>query len=159
MTHLKCKTPDSFEGVFSSVRYGKTIEQLLWVYKNPPYVKEVEKVLFPFLQEGLVQNELFYSLLTSPCLLIPLSLPSQTKRERGYSEKEEMALFLKGVFHKKVFSHIEKQSIPHSTPLILIDDVLITGNTLKNAAKKLKQMGYEQVWGITLAQKRKKALR
>ena len=156
-THKRCKTPDSLEGVFSSVHYGKTIERLLWAYKNPPYVKEMGKVLSPFLHEGIVQNELFYTLLTSSCILLPIPIPSQTKRERGYSEREEMALFLKGIFHKKVFAHIEKQNIPKSTPLILINDVLITGSTLKNAGKKLKQAGYEQVWGITLAQNRKKS--
>ncbi len=114
------------------------------------------KVLFPFLHEGLVQNELFYTLLTSSCILLPIPILSQAKRERGYSEKEEIALFLKGIFHQKVFAHLKKGAIPTSTPLILIDDTLLTGVTLKNAGKKLKQEGYEKVWGITLAQSRRK---
>lgn len=158
-THKYCKTPDSLDGVFSTVKNGKVIKRLLQIYKNPPYVRDVKKVLFPFLYEGLLQNELLYSVLSTPCILVPLPLSSQEKRERGYSQHEELAKYLGRKFDKKVVfllkvdrnSHIayKHMQINRALPVVLVADFMNT-ETLKKIGEILQVEGFTSVLGVTL---------
>ncbi|MBI5414442.1 ComF family protein [Candidatus Peregrinibacteria bacterium] len=43
------------------------------------------------------------------------------------------------------------QKISPLTPIILVDDVLTTGNTMMECAKVLKSHGYEKIWGMVVA--------
>jgi ComF family protein len=52
---------------------------------------------------------------------------------------------------KNVFAFNPVYNIQHSIPIILFDDILTTGTTLKEATKALKRAGARQVWGLVLA--------
>jgi competence protein ComFC len=42
-------------------------------------------------------------------------------------------------------------SLKKENPIIIFDDVLTTGSTIKEAAKILKENGFRIVWGLTIA--------
>jgi ComF family protein len=55
---------------------------------------------------------------------------------------------------KGVFVINPKISIPlsaYNTPVILFDDVITTGATVKEAGKVLKRIGFKNVWGLSVA--------
>jgi competence protein ComFC len=60
-------------------------------------------------------------------------------------KEKERRLNIKNTFEIKNGSLIKEKII------FLIDDVMTTGSTLKEAAKILKKAGAKEVWGITLA--------
>lgn len=58
--------------------------------------------------------------------------------------KEERERNIKGAFAVKKSMDLPKQ-------VFLVDDVVTSGATLKEAAKVLKKAGVGKVWGVTLA--------
>jgi len=55
---------------------------------------------------------------------------------------------IKGVFE---FNRAYKSKIDNNYSLVIIDDVWTTGSTIKEAVKVLKNQGFENVWGLTIA--------
>lgn len=94
-----------------------------------------------------------------------LTRAKETKPQYGLS-REERIENMKGAFeispHVIARSRTTKQSqqemgLPRSARndariAFLVDDVLTTGSTLREAAKVLKRNGFQEVWGIVLAQ-------
>jgi ComF family protein len=117
--------------------------------------------------------------LPKDAVLIPIPLYQKRKNWRGFNQSEEIGKMiankLKWEYQQDILVRTRKtipqtelkgqerlQNIsgafsPNSDNLkpdktyILLDDVLTTGSTLKEACKKLKQNGAKTVWGITIA--------
>ncbi len=85
----------------------------------------------------------------------------ETKPQYGL-KREERVENIKGAFavviaSKAKQSHKNKITTSSSTPrndrvALLVDDIVTTGSTLKEAAKMLKHSGFGKVYGIVLAQ-------
>lgn len=131
--------------------------------------------------EGIIQKEQFVPLLSQQSVLVPIPLYSSKFRKRGYNQAVLLADglarrfdipvvdCLKRVKHTKTQVGLSKDdrkenvaeafvlksdvtdSIKQYQNVFLVDDVVTTGATLKEAAKVLKKAGCKSVWGLTLA--------
>lgn len=181
ITHPVCKNSLTIDGVFSSLVYMGVVKKLVYQFKYKPYLTNLKSLLADFLYEGLIQKELFYNLIQEPTLLVPIPLHSSRFRKRGYNQaklladglgqkldipvvellertkqtktqvgllQKERAENIKGAFSLK---EGERKYIKKLKHVFLVDDVVTSGATLKEAAKVLKKAGVAKVWGITLA--------
>jgi len=168
-------------GVFPSLVYKGGVKKLVYVFKYPPYLKDLRTQLGELLYEGLIQKENFFSLLEEQSLFVPIPLHAEKFRKRGYNQslllaedlakkfgiemrdclqrvkktktqvgltKEEREKNIAGAFSLKSHEMMLSQKYHN---VFLIDDVVTSGSTLREAAKVLKKAGYPNVWGITLA--------
>lgn len=181
LTHPVCKTRYSIDGVFPSLGYKGVVKKLVYVFKYPPHLTDLQEQLVDLLYEGIIQKEQFVALLNDSAVLIPIPLHASKFRKRGYNQanllaeglgkrfnipvgdclkrvkstktqvglsKEDRKLNITEAFAgKDDFSSLAKL-YKHA---FLIDDVVTSGSTLREAAKMLKKAGFANVWGVTLA--------
>ena len=181
ITHPVCKKSLTIDGVFSSLVYAGIVKKLVYQFKYRPYLTSLKGVLIDFFYEGLIQKEQFYTLIQKETLFVPIPLHESKLRKRGYNQslllakglgqklditvgdmlerikatktqvglsQQDRAENIKGAFGLKR-SSVEK--VKKYKQIFLVDDVVTSGATLKEAAKVLKKAGVEKVWGITLA--------
>jgi competence protein ComFC len=181
MTHPVCKTRYSIDGVFPSLVYKGVVKKLIYVFKYPPYLTDLQSQLIDLFYEGIIQKEYFMSLVQKPSIFIPIPLHQSKYRKRGYNQS---ALLADGLAKRFDFSVVEclkrvkhtktqvglskedrKENITDAFALkfeiadlakqykqvFLVDDVVTSGATLREAAKVLKRAGFQKVWGVTLA--------
>ena len=109
---------------------------LYWYKKNFRGFNQVEEI------GRLISENLGWKFI--PDLIIkPVSTSPQTELKR-----KARLIHVRGVF--SLNPKYQSLAINHR-PLVLFDDVWTTGSTLKEAAKVLKRVGVEKVWGLTLA--------
>lgn len=178
VTHPFCKTKYSIDGVFCAVAYRKVAKKLIFVLKYQPYVSDMQYILTDLLYESLIQKEHFIKNVSQNIVCIPIPLSAEKLKLRGYNQSLLLAkglakklslpvtdILLRTKDTKPQFglSRIERKTNmkdaftmkkgihPEYTTVFLIDDVLTTGTTLLEAAKILKQHGFQKVWGVTFA--------
>jgi ComF family protein len=129
----------------------------------------------------MVQKEHFYRIIQSNVVFVPIPLHKAKLRKRGYNQAELLARGLGRKFGIRVVDCLERvkstktqvgfsqkeraenikgafavkqryqPSLKAFEQIILIDDVLTSGATLKEAAKVLKKAGGGKVFALTLA--------
>lgn len=181
LTHPICKNTLTIDGVFSSLVYTGVVKKLVYQFKYKPYLTSLKPLLTDFFYEGLIQKERFYELIQQPALFVPIPLHDSKFRKRGYNQSQLLAKGLGQKLDIKVWDCLERikstktqvgltqkdraenikgafglkktfvTKIKKYNQIFLIDDVVTSGATLKEAAKVLKKAGVENVWGITLA--------
>ena len=180
LTHPICKSQNSIDGVFSSLVYTGVVKKLVYQFKYKPYLTNLQGLLTDFFYEGLIQKEQFYKLLAKESVLIPIPLHSTKFRKRGYNQSFLLSQGLSkkfnihvadclvrtkntktqvGLTQKERLDNIKdafvlkKEAIEeiNKKQIFLVDDIVTSGSTLKEAAKILKKVGVGKVWGITLA--------
>lgn len=181
LTHPVCQTRYSIDGVFPSLVYKGVVKKLIYTFKYPPYLTDLQVQMIDLLYEGIIQKEQCYRLLQQPAIFIPIPLHSSKFRKRGYNQadllakglakrlgipvidglkrvkqtktqvglpKDERQKNIMGAFQIKEDVENELKNYHH---VFLIDDVVTSGATLREAAKVLKKAGVKNVWGMTLA--------
>lgn len=181
LTHPVCRTKYSIDGVFPSLVYKGVVKKLVYSFKYPPYLTDLQMQLTELFYEGLIQKEQFYKLMSKPCLFIPIPLHAKKYRKRGYNQSMLLANGLARHFNVLVIDGLKrvketktqvgltkelrlenikgafvinpqlKDKIGEYEQVFLIDDVVTSGATLKEAANVLKRSGVKNVWGLTLA--------
>src|SRR5258708_23148185 len=63
LTHPVCKTRYSIDGVFPSLVYKGIVKKLVYVFKYPPYLTDLQLQLIDLFYEGIIQKEQFVALL------------------------------------------------------------------------------------------------
>lgn len=182
LTHPKCQGKYAIDGYIAAVAYKRVMKKLLYQFKYQPYLSDLQTVLGDLLYENLIQSEFFIAILKTCPLIVPIPLSNAKLRKRGYNQAELLAKGLGKKFGLEVRNLLKraKETKPQyglsreermenikgafqinakvtlyntkEKTALLIDDVLTTGSTLKEAAKVLKRNGFEKVWGIVLAQ-------
>ncbi len=181
LTHPVCKTRYTPDGVFSSLVYKGVVKKLVYKFKYNPNLTDLKSTLTDLFYEGIIQKEAFYKLLDTKSVFVPVPLHKSRSRVRGYNQsfimaagigkkfdievwdclervkntktqvglkKEEREANIKGAFAvKKSYS----SKIKNIAEVFLVDDVVTSGATLKEATKVLKKAGVGKVYGITLA--------
>ncbi len=180
LTHPVCRGRYTPDGVFSSLVYKGVVKKLVYKFKYNPNLTDLRNTLTDLFYEGLIQKEEFYKVQNKNSVLIPIPLYKSKLRKRGYNQsyilakglgkklnievldclervrdtktqvglkKEEREGNIKGAFKLK----IKDLRLKNINQVFLIDDVVTSGATLKEAAKVLKKAGVEKVYGITLA--------
>jgi competence protein ComFC len=180
LTHPKCKSKYSIDGCFSALAYNKTVQKLIFNFKYKPYLTDTAVVLVDLFYESLIQNEYFTKLIADgEWLMVPIPLSKIKLRKRGYNQAEILAKeltkkfgiqtknLLKRVKNTKTqigksnverklnvrsaFELLNHKSLILNQNILLVDDVVTTGSTLKEAANVLKRIGAKKVIGLTLA--------
>lgn len=181
LTHPVCKTRYTIDGVFPSLVYKGVVKKLVYVFKYPPYLTDLQSQLVDLLYEGIIQKEQFMQLLQESFVFIPIPLHQSKLRKRGYNQSVLLAKGLSKRFDTSVIELLarvkftktqvglskeeRRENIANAFVLqkgmnecfkqyknaFLVDDVVTSGATLREAAKVLKKAGFEKVWGITLA--------
>src|SRR3989344_4652627 len=170
---LKINRPDTpyLNGVRIAANYQDLVlKKALWMLKYRG-VKQLAKPL-----AELIKERVWKKLETGDWLIVPVPLSKKKLRHRGYNQAELIAkelsdnvradiLFKK--FHTKSQVEVKDKeerlaniidSFEIKNPekikgkkIILIDDVLTTGATMREAKKVLKQAGAKKVVGVAVA--------
>lgn len=180
LTHPACQRKYSINGCFSALSYNKTTQKLIYSFKYKPYLSDLRQVLGDLFYESLIQNEYFNNeIKNKDWLFAPVPLFSDKLRKRGYNQAEILANELNRRFNfktqniliriKDTKTQVGKSNIErkinikeafeiqnlklklYNKNIFLVDDVVTTGSTLKEAAGVLKRFGAKRVIGLTLA--------
>lgn len=180
LTHPTCSKKYTIDGCFSALPYNKTAQKLIYNFKYKPYLTDLKTVLADLFYDSLIQNEnIMKSMVDGSWLMVPIPLSSSKFKKRGYNQSEILAKELSkkfnipfqnvlertrntktqvGLSNIKRKENIKDAFIIHNSKFIiqnmsifLVDDVVTTGSTLKEAAKMLKRNGAKRVIGLTLA--------
>ena len=179
LTHPKCKKKYSIDGCFSALTYNKTTQKLIYNFKYKPYLKDLTTVLIDLFYESIIQNENFnQELKKEEWLLVPVPLLTAKLKKRGYNQSEilvkELAKKLNLPFEnilkrtrgtksqvgmtnvqrkenvRGIFEILNPKPKILNQNIFLVDDIVTTGSTLKEAANVLKKSGAKRVIGLTL---------
>lgn len=179
-THPKCKSKYSIDGCFASLVFNKTAQKLIYNFKYKPFLTDVKESLGNLFYESIIQNENFNKLMADgEWLMVPIPLSNAKLKKRGYNQSEILAKELSNKFGfpvknllkkvkdtntqvgksnterklniKNAFELLNLKSSILGQNIFLVDDVVTTGSTLKEAANILKRNGVKRVIGLALA--------
>lgn len=173
-THERCRSPWGIDGVWAACGYNGVVKKLLRKFKYG-YASRMDQNLVELLVRSLPEFARTFD------LIIPLPLHASRWRWRGYNQAEllakglgsklklsvEMDLLARNIYsgpqamvrHRGerlrnidagVFQINDGRRIRGKSVLI-VDDIVTTGSTLRAAAQVLKRVGARSVWGIVVA--------
>ena len=178
-THVRCQKKLGLDGLISIWEYEGVIRKAILALKYK-YATEIASLLNGLIVERLKNPDSRYILSDSICL-IPIPLHWHRQNVRGFNQSAEVGKSISEAMNWKFLPDllIKKQSTTSQTELsgdarrqnlhgvfsvnpnfsflafpssiIVFDDVFTTGSTLREAAKVLKRVGVEKVWGLTIA--------
>ena len=167
-------------GLFAATSYQDSlVKTLIKNFKYPPYLKDLSRVLaFLIIAHFLLtKNQLIFKNKESS-LFVPIPLFGFKKKERGFNQAEEIALYLANFFKIPLSNNlikikktqpqvgltrkerekniqgafaIKEPKVFEKKTIFLVDDVFTSGATMEAGAKVLKKAGASQVWGIVVA--------
>lgn len=179
ITHSKCKNAWTLDGVYSVWQYTQTIRAAI-IKTKFAFAREVAKESVFYLLEHF-EKEGVYGFEKALIVPIPLHAKRERWRGFNQSAvvAERLANVLGWEYledlivrriHKKAQSEIKHKrqrveniknvfclnqkhdkSALENHNIIIFDDVLTTGSTMREAGKLLKRNGYKNVWGLTIA--------
>lgn len=178
LTHPGCRRDYGIDGAFTSLVYTGLAKKLLYAFKHKPYLTDIQEVLADLFYEGIIQKEEFHVALTDTPLLVSIPLYKTKLKKRGYNQAEILSRRLAkklGLMSKNVllrlsntpsqFSRTREERIKNmkgafgirthaeiaGRTVFLVDDVIVSGATLSEAAETLKKGGVRQVFGLAFA--------
>jgi competence protein ComFC len=180
LTHPRCQSKYAIDGCFSALAYNKTVQKLIYSFKYKPYLEDLKIVLSDLFYESIIQNEQLIRLMDNGLwIIVPIPLSSIKLRKRGYNQSDILAKELlrrlniptqnilkrtkdtktqvglsdidRKLNIKGAFEFLNYKPIILNQNVFLVDDVVTTGSTLKEAANELKRGGIKRVFGLTLA--------
>jgi competence protein ComFC len=181
ITHPVCRTRYGVDGVFPSLVYKGIVKKLIYTFKYPPYLSDLQVTLTELFYEGLIQKEQFYKHFSPESVFVPVPLHASKFRKRGYNQAQKLAEGLSKKFEIPVVDCLARvkntktqvgltkderqenikdafavkkeymEKLKTIQQVFLVDDVATSGATLRESAKVLKRAGVRDVWGVTLA--------
>jgi len=175
-THENCKRKYSLDGVYSIWKYDGVVRKAIIALKYK-FANEISKEIANEAKKELKKLEIF----SKNSILIPVPLHTKRENWRGYNQATEIGKLIAKDFKwkfipdllirkiqtkpqvglsgservgnvKNVFEINPKYKIKNfKKQIIIFDDVYTTGSTLKEAGKVLKNIGFSDVWGLTIA--------
>lgn len=176
LTHPRCRGKYAIDGCFAALSYKGILRKILYQFKYNPFLTDLQEVLADLMYEQLIQDELFHKIAEQNPLLAPIPLSKNKLRKRGYNHAEILAKNLGKRLGLQVQNILErvKETKPQyglkreerienirgafrvrvkgKGTVFLVDDIVTTGSTLKEAANVLKRNGFKKVYGVVLAQ-------
>lgn len=162
------------DGLFAAFYYSGGMETAIQSFKfrNQPRLSgTISRLLYEELEKQSMTPEFDF--------IIPVPMHPRKKRQRGYNQSELIARQLGEYLNKEVRTDILKKTVythPQSRlkkkdrinnlegafsvsqdvfvegkSVLLVDDVLTTGTTLKTCAEILKEKGVSIIYGIVIA--------
>ncbi|MFC1711005.1 ComF family protein [Patescibacteria group bacterium] len=165
LTHIGCKRVKSLDGLTSIFVYKGLFKKVLHKLKYRQVTDLSKTILELFLSLAGEDQALYKFILPKKVCLIPIPLPFKEKNWRGFNQSELMgkkiADKLEINYDQDVLKMLMKTKkvkdknlnifISNYPYILLFNDVWITGASLREYSKLLKQNGFKKVWGLTLA--------
>lgn len=179
-THSFCRRRYTLDGLTCGVVYKGIVRKLVYQYKYKPFLSDLKKIISKLMHESLIQNELFYHVVSRQPVVIAVPIHRRRERNRGYNHADLLAKIVAGNFgleyQKDMLVRIKDtkpqyklsrekrlenvkgafilnkkyQTIPNGI-FLLIDDVATSCSTLNECARVLKRSGAKFVWAVTFA--------
>lgn len=176
IVHDSCKRPAELDGVFSAVWYTEEARRIIHSIKYRGAWAAVPEVFWGLSPETMVHLRRLSRVVGRLCVQ-PIPLHTRKLRLRGFNQSAllaKMIVLLTGfmpvnVLRRKKLTEpqagadsrvsralnmrgaFEVTSTPPSQGILLVDDVVTTGSTAKEAARTLKKAGATQVFVWCLA--------
>lgn len=174
VTHPRCQTRYSLDGLTSFFRYDGVIRQAVKTLKYRCVSDLADE--FVSLISNSYLNEVT-KLQSNDVTLIPIPLHRSRLMERGFNQAEVLGRLVAEKLHIPITTDILKRvkktvpqvamkkkgarlknmegvfSVCSESPgrVVLFDDVFTTGATMRSAANALKRAGAKYVWAVTMA--------
>ncbi|MGB9707170.1 MAG: phosphoribosyltransferase family protein [Microgenomates group bacterium] len=178
LTHAFCLKNLSIDGFFSVFYYNCFLKKII---KNIKYqlAKEIIYELLETTSPYLLNNLGFYKKLFTNAKIQPIPLAKERFNKRGFNQAQIIGKFFSHIFNLPLIDVLErKKSTPYLSQtkdkkervlimrgafalkkniifkekkIIIVDDILTTGATVKEAARVLKRNKVEKVYVFTLA--------
>ncbi len=159
--HERCQRENIDDLYFALPCQNPLIKNLIKKFKSEPFIKELGKTLSSLIIDhfNLLDNKPdFFDF-----ILVPVPLEKRKLRWRGFNQSEEIAKELAVSLKIPLISDVlmkekdaffcQNQEKIKEKKILLIDDFLITGSTMKECAKALKESGAKEIIGIVVARK------
>jgi len=114
LTHPRCSTRYTIDGIFSSISYKGIAKKLVYNFKYKPFISDLSTLLTDLFYEGLIQKEEFYNIqkkLRDKPVLVPVPLHPSRLRERGYNQSEILAKGLAERMNLKVLNCLRRTKL------------------------------------------------
>jgi len=175
LTHPLCKRKNGVDGQIALFHYNNTLKKIVKGIKYSfvtAAIGDLHYLIGRYAKDGL----LFYK--KKPHLFIhPIPLSPEKKKNRGFNQADLIARSLSVLLEKPKLCLLEKKKTSPQAQLsdkrkrqgnirgafftkkrsgfpkeiLLVDDVITTGSTIKEATKALKQNGVERVYVFSVA--------
>ena len=176
-THPVCKTKHALDGIISALPYQeKHVKEMIKAFKFK-YISSLAEPLAQIIFKEIQNNELtdFFK----DFIIVPVPLHPKRLRWRGFNQAEILGNALVKILGNSTDINLikrEKTTIPQTKltqeerqkniqnaftitenanlagkKILLIDDVVTSGATLRELARIIKKSGADSVWAVTLA--------
>ncbi|MFN4212886.1 MAG: ComF family protein [Microgenomates group bacterium] len=180
LTHPSCCKKLSIDAIFSLFYYDELMKKII---KNIKYklATDVFDDLFAAVFSQAMERLRFYKKLTGGFLIQPIPLHPARQGKRGFNQAQVIGEFLGKFLKLPVVNFLQRKkptsflaqiknkkerylqirgafavkdkSLVFNKKIILVDDVVTTGSTVKEAGKSLKRAGAKIVYVFSLAKK------
>lgn len=173
-THLRCQKPYAMDGLLSGYVYAGLMKVAIAQFKYR-LISDLTETLV----ELLISQADAAPLFGKPFTLVPVPLSRERLKWRGFNQamllavglqqawdwpcaptllkrqrdtRPQMQLSSKERVANMVGAFALNRSLSLPKRVLLIDDVVTTGATMRECGKVLKRAGVKTVWGLSLAQ-------
>jgi len=178
LTHPNCYNKLNIDGLLTLYYYNPMLKIII---KNIKYrlTSEVWQEFCRIIKPDVIEKLGFYKKLSPDFIIQPVPLTKNKYNERGFNQAKIISLFFqkfinypivnllvrkKGVLSQAQIGSLKKRrenvrgvfqvankKYFNNKKVILIDDIVTTGSTVKEAAKILKEAGAKKVYVLALA--------
>jgi len=150
----------NLDDLYFSVNYrNPLVKKLIQSFKQEPFIKELKEPLSLLIISHfqLMDNRPDFKDFS----LIPVPLNEKRLKWRGFNQSEELAKELQKFFNIPLITNclartkkglvIKDKEIIKDKNILLVDDFFLTGSTMEECAKTLKEAQARKVIGIVVA--------
>lgn len=175
LTHINCNNKLNIDGLMVIYHYNPILKKIL---KNIKYrlAVQVWEDFYKGIRPEVISKLGFYKDLSNDLVIQPIPLSKIKSNERGFNQAKIISVFFQKFLHFPIVDILTKEkekssqaqiqgkkerylntkgvfsaaTCPHPN-VILVDDVVTSGATVKAAARTLKKSGAKKVYVLALA--------
>lgn len=177
-THPGCRRSYGLDGVLSLYYYNVPLQRII---KGIKYrlATDIWKEFCLILKPKILEKMAFYKSISKNIVLQPIPLHKNKLKLRGFNQAMLISEFIASNTGLKIIRNLEKVKVTHlqaqlktrkerydnikgsfivpadnrinDEQVVLVDDVITTGFTIKEASKAFKRAGIQKVYALTIA--------